>query len=49
MRFFDNSESLMDAEVERKVSVMQTVIDLTRILRDRKTLPTKVEYVSVLF
>jgi len=35
------NESLMDEEVERKVSVMQTVIDLTRVLRDRKTLPVK--------
>lgn len=33
--------SLIDEEIERKVAVMQSVVDLTRVLRDRKTLPIK--------
>ncbi|UXI18281.1 Tropomodulin [Sarcoptes scabiei] len=34
-------ESLIDIDVERKVSFMQTVIDLGRLLRDRRNMPLK--------
>lgn len=34
-------EKLIDTLIERKVSVMQKVIELGRVIRDRKTLPLK--------
>lgn len=34
-------ESEIDPDIERKVSTMQTVIELGRVIRDRKTLPLK--------
>ncbi|KAI1287017.1 Isoleucine--tRNA ligase, cytoplasmic [Halotydeus destructor] len=34
-------EDFIDEEVERRISRMQTVIEVGRILRDRRTLPTK--------
>jgi len=34
-------ESLIDVDIERAVQRMQTVIDLGRVIRDRKTLPMK--------
>lgn len=34
-------EDLIDAEIEQSVSYMQNVIDLGRIIRDRKTMPMK--------
>ncbi|XP_041347698.1 isoleucine--tRNA ligase, cytoplasmic-like [Gigantopelta aegis] len=34
-------ESLIDVKIENAVSVMQTVIELGRVVRDRKTLPLK--------
>lgn len=33
--------SLIDEDIERKVSVMQSVVELSRIIRDRKMLPVK--------
>ena len=35
-------EDLIHDEIERRVALMQTVIDLGRVVRDRKTLPLKV-------
>lgn len=35
-------EELIDKEIEQSVAYMQNVIDLGRVLRDRKTLPMKV-------
>ena len=35
-------EALIDVEIERAVSRMQSVIELGRVIRDRKTLPSKV-------
>ncbi|XP_014670049.1 PREDICTED: isoleucine--tRNA ligase, cytoplasmic-like [Priapulus caudatus] len=34
-------EQLIDATIERKVSRMQAVVELGRVVRDRRTLPTK--------
>lgn len=34
--------NLIEEEIESSVSKMQTVIELGRILRDRKTIPIKV-------
>ncbi|KAJ7379527.1 Isoleucine--tRNA ligase, cytoplasmic [Desmophyllum pertusum] len=34
-------ENLIDKEIERRVAVMQTVIELGRVVRERKTLPLK--------
>lgn len=39
--FPESQENFINLEVERKVSRMQTVIELGRLLRDRKTLPIK--------
>ena len=35
-------ENLIHEEIERRVALMQTVIELGRVVRDRKTLPLKV-------
>lgn len=35
-------ENLIDEEIERRVALMQTVIELGRVVRERKTLPLKV-------
>ncbi len=35
-------ESLIDKRIESAVSQMQSVIELGRVIRDRKTLPVKV-------
>ena len=35
-------ENLIHKEIERRVALMQTVIELGRVVRDRKTLPLKV-------
>jgi len=35
-------ENLIHQEIERRVALMQTVIELGRVVRDRKTLPLKV-------
>lgn len=35
-------EILIDQEIERRVALMQTVIELGRVVRERKTLPLKV-------
>ena len=35
-------ENLIDHEIERSVARMQSVIELGRIIRDRKALPIKV-------
>ncbi len=35
-------ESLIDKRIESAVSRMQSVIELGRVIRDRKTLPVKV-------
>lgn len=35
-------ESLIDKRIENAVSQMQSVIELGRVIRDRKTLPVKV-------
>lgn len=40
-------ESLIDNAVERRVARMQTVIELGRVLRDRKTLPLKYPLMEV--
>uniref|UniRef100_T1J3R6 Isoleucine--tRNA ligase, cytoplasmic n=1 Tax=Strigamia maritima TaxID=126957 RepID=T1J3R6_STRMM len=37
----ETKKSLIDVAIERAVSKMQTVIDLGRIIRDRRTLPVK--------
>lgn len=34
-------ENLIDSNIERKVSRMQSVIEIGRVIRDRKTIPTK--------
>ncbi|KAL9972872.1 hypothetical protein ACROYT_G019255 [Oculina patagonica] len=34
-------ENLIDEEIERRVALMQTVIELGRVVRERKTLPLK--------
>ena len=36
------SESLIEVDIERAVSCMQSVIELGRLVRDRNTLPLKV-------
>ncbi|XP_067127119.1 isoleucine--tRNA ligase, cytoplasmic [Centruroides vittatus] len=41
LNFPESQESLINIEVERKVSRMQAVIELGRLLRDRRTLPIK--------
>lgn len=35
-------ESLIDKQIENAVSQMQSIIELGRVIRDRKTLPVKV-------
>jgi len=35
-------ENLIHKQIERRVALMQTVIELGRVVRDRKTLPLKV-------
>ena len=40
--FFIFRENLIHKEIERRVALMQTVIELGRVVRDRKTLPLKV-------
>ena len=35
-------EELIDADIEESVSVMQAVIELGRVIRDRRTMPNKV-------
>jgi len=37
-----NRESLIDLTIEMAVSRMQTVVELGRVIRDRRTLPMKV-------
>lgn len=37
-------ESLIDKRIESAVSQMQSVIELGRVIRDRKTMPIKVSY-----
>lgn len=37
-------ENLIDKRIEGAVSRMQSVIELGRVIRDRKTLPVKVDY-----
>jgi len=37
-----NRESLIDMTIETAVSRMQTVVELGRVIRDRRTLPMKV-------
>lgn len=42
-------ENLIDTKIERAVSNMQSVIELGRVVRERKTLPIKVmtiEYIA---
>lgn len=34
-------EDLIDTNIEESVSRMQSVIELARVIRDRKTIPTK--------
>jgi len=36
-----NRESLIDVTIETAVSRMQTVVELGRVIRDRRTLPMK--------
>lgn len=36
------SESMIEVNIERAVSCMQSVIELGRLVRDRNTLPLKV-------
>ena len=43
----DCREVLIDVEIERAVSRMQSVIELGRVIRDRKTLPSKVWCLSL--
>ena len=40
--FVFSREDLIHKEIERRVALMQTVIDLGRVVRERKTLPIKV-------
>ena len=40
--FLMSRENLIHKEIERRVALMQTVIELGRVVRDRKTLPLKV-------
>ena len=40
--FLLNRKKLIDSKIENAVSKMQVVIELGRILRDRRTLPIKV-------
>ena len=42
LRFPDVNEDYFDQEIERKVKRMQTIIELTRNVRDKHTLPIKV-------
>uniref|UniRef100_A0A5S6R4N6 Isoleucine--tRNA ligase, cytoplasmic n=1 Tax=Trichuris muris TaxID=70415 RepID=A0A5S6R4N6_TRIMR len=35
------NESLIDVEVEQRIATMQTIIELVRVIRDRKVLPLK--------
>jgi len=37
-------ESLIDVNIETAVSRMQTVVELGRVIRDRRTLPMKVSH-----
>lgn len=39
-----NRESLIDVTIETAVSRMQTVVELGRVIRDRRTLPMKACY-----
>ncbi|KAJ8301699.1 hypothetical protein KUTeg_020686 [Tegillarca granosa] len=41
MFYLSYRESLIDTDIERAVSNMQAVIELGRVIRDRKTLPVK--------
>lgn len=41
-------ETLIDKRIENAVSQMQSVIELGRVIRDRKTLPVKVNYLRYL-
>lgn len=41
--------NLVEEEIESSVSKMQTVIELGRIIRDRKTIPVKVGHTSSVF
>lgn len=40
--FFGCRQSLIDENIERAVTRMQSIIELGRIVRDRKTIPIKV-------
>ena len=44
--FLMSRENLIHKEIERRVALMQTVIELGRVVRDRKTLPLKVGVTS---
>ncbi len=46
--FLLNRKKLIDSKIENAVSKMQVVIELGRILRDRRTLPIKVHLQFVL-
>lgn len=39
--FISHREELIDTNIEESVSKMQSVIELARVIRDRKTIPTK--------
>ncbi len=43
MLFFPSRENLIKKNVEKAVLRMQSVIELGRVVRDRKTLPLKVK------
>lgn len=42
--YFFSRESLIDKRIESAVSQMQSVIELGRVIRERKTLPIKVNH-----
>ena len=44
---FLSRDELIDVNIERAVSKMQAVIELGRVIRDRKTMPMKVSVASV--
>ena len=47
LRFPEVNEDYFDEEIERQLKRMQTIIELTRNVRDKHTLPLKVRFVCI--
>lgn len=47
--FILSREHLIDTNIEKSVSTMQNIIEMGRVMRDRKTIPVKVSVNSFIF